>query len=110
MHDTTAAKDLLFRRLRCLANYENANKVSYYLQLTAYIPHVGKCMRASFISNMSFITVFQNLDKARARNKDVQIAENAQQEAVRQFEKISEHAKVNINCLICLVLKIKLKY
>ena len=27
MHDTTAAKDLLFRRLRCLANYENANKV-----------------------------------------------------------------------------------
>ena len=27
MHDTVAAKDLLFRRLRCLANYENANKV-----------------------------------------------------------------------------------
>merc|ERR1712098_442638 len=24
--DTTAAKDLLFRRLRCLANYEKANK------------------------------------------------------------------------------------
>lgn len=26
MRDTTAAKDLLFRRLRCLAAYENANK------------------------------------------------------------------------------------
>jgi len=24
--ETQAAKDLLFRRLRCLANYENANK------------------------------------------------------------------------------------
>ena len=29
MHDTVAAKDLLFRRLRCLANYENANKVKW---------------------------------------------------------------------------------
>jgi len=29
MHDTVAAKDLLFRRLRCLANYENANKKLY---------------------------------------------------------------------------------
>ncbi len=26
MRDTTAAKDLLFRRLRCLADYESANK------------------------------------------------------------------------------------
>jgi sorting nexin-5/6/32 len=26
MRDTTAAKDLLYRRLRCLANYEKANK------------------------------------------------------------------------------------
>jgi len=60
MHDTTAAKDLLFRRLRCLANYENANK---------------------------------NLDRARAKNRDVPQAENAQQEAVKQFEKISEQAK-----------------
>jgi sorting nexin-5/6/32 len=60
MHDTNAAKDLLFRRLRCLANYENANK---------------------------------NLDRARAKNRDVPQAENAQQEAVKQFEKISEQAK-----------------
>ena len=26
MRDTTAAKNLLFRRLRCLANYETANR------------------------------------------------------------------------------------
>merc|ERR1712173_424273 len=26
MRDTSAAKDLLYRRLRCLANYERANK------------------------------------------------------------------------------------
>ena len=26
MRDTSAAKDLLYRRVRCLANYENANK------------------------------------------------------------------------------------
>ena len=26
MRETQAAKDLLFRRLRCLSNYENANK------------------------------------------------------------------------------------
>ena len=46
MRETQAAKNLLFRRLRCLANYENANK---------------------------------GLDKARARNKDVQAAEIEQQ-------------------------------
>ncbi len=46
MRETQAAKNLLFRRLRCLANYENANK---------------------------------SLDKARARNKDVQAAEYEQQ-------------------------------
>ena len=26
MRDTTAAKNLLYRRLRCLADYENANR------------------------------------------------------------------------------------
>merc|ERR1712241_786149 len=31
MHDTVAAKDLLFRRLKCLSNYENANKVNIVL-------------------------------------------------------------------------------
>ena len=38
MRECSAGKDLLYRRLRCLANYEQANK---------------------------------NLDKARAKNKDV---------------------------------------
>ena len=46
MRDSAAARDLLYRRARSLANYENANK---------------------------------NLDKARAKNKDVLAAENAQQ-------------------------------
>ena len=34
MRDTTAAKDLLYRRLRCLANYEKSNKAwgSRFLQ------------------------------------------------------------------------------
>ncbi len=36
----------------------------------------------------------KNLDRARAKNRDVPQAENAQQEAVKQFEKISEQAKV----------------
>jgi len=66
MHDSTAAKDLLFRRLRCLANYENANK---------------------------------NLEKARAKNKDIVLAENAQQEALKQFERISERAKEELKGL-----------
>ena len=66
MHDTTAAKDLLFRRLRCLSNYENANK---------------------------------NLEKARAKNKDVVLAENQQQEALKQFEKISERSKTELQTL-----------
>ena len=35
----------------------------------------------------------KNLDRARANNRDVPQAENAQQEAVKQFEKISEQAK-----------------
>jgi len=66
MHDSNAAKDLLFRRLRCLANYENANK---------------------------------NLEKARAKNKDIVLAENAQQEALKQFERISERAKDELKTL-----------
>lgn len=60
MRDTTAAKDLLYRRLRCLANYEKSNK---------------------------------ELDIARARNKDVGLAENRQQEACTRFENMSEKAK-----------------
>merc|ERR1719376_869807 len=66
MHDTTAAKDLLFRRLRCLSNYEAANK---------------------------------NLEKARAKNKDIVLAKNQQQEALKQFEQISERAKVELKAL-----------
>jgi len=66
MHDSTAAKDLLFRRLRCLANYEAANK---------------------------------NLDRARAKNKDILLAENGQQEALQQFERISERAKEELKTL-----------
>ena len=43
MHDSAAAKNLLYRRIRALANYETATK---------------------------------NLDKARAKNKDVQPVSN----------------------------------
>ncbi|XP_054718388.1 sorting nexin-6-like [Uloborus diversus] len=60
MRDTSAAKNLLYRRLRCLANYEAANR---------------------------------NLEKARAKNKDVHLAESAQQEACDRFEAISKQAK-----------------
>jgi sorting nexin-5/6/32 len=60
MRDTSAAKDLLFRRLKSLSNYEKANK---------------------------------DLDLARARNKDVAIAENRQQEACTTFENMSAKAK-----------------
>lgn len=38
----------------------------------------------------------QNLDRARAKNRDIPQAETDQQKAVQQFEKISEHAKVII--------------
>ncbi len=68
MRDSKAALDLLFRRSRRLADFENENK---------------------------------NLEKARTKNKDVQQAENAQQEAKRKFEQISEVAKTgfySINC------------
>jgi len=60
MRDTAAAKDLLYRRLKRLSNYEKANK---------------------------------ELDLARARNKDVAISENRQQEACTAFESMSEKAK-----------------
>eukprot|EP00111_Clytia_hemisphaerica_P005114 TCONS_00014733-protein len=58
--DAQAAKGLLYRRMRCLANLENANK---------------------------------NLDKARAKNKDVAAATTAQQVASEKFESLSETAK-----------------
>ncbi|KAI0220429.1 Sorting nexin-6 [Lamellibrachia satsuma] len=60
MRDSAAAKNLLYRRLRSLSNYEAANKA---------------------------------LDKARAKNKDIAIAEEAQQETCTKFEKISDMAK-----------------
>ncbi|GIY54487.1 sorting nexin-6 [Caerostris extrusa] len=60
MRDTAASKNLLYRRLRCLANYETANR---------------------------------NLEKARAKNKEVHLAETAQQEACDRFEAISKQAR-----------------
>ncbi|KAK8388732.1 hypothetical protein O3P69_020616 [Scylla paramamosain] len=72
VRDGSAAKDLLYRRLRCLANYEQANK---------------------------------NLDRARAKNKDVHApvdvadAELAQQNACEKFEHISNKAKEELNDL-----------
>ena len=57
MKDTGAARDLLYRRLRSLANYEAANR---------------------------------NLDKSRARNKEVAGAEALQQQACEKFENISK--------------------
>merc|ERR1712029_28069 len=63
MRDTDAAKDLLYRRLRCLANYEKANK---------------------------------DLDMARARNKDVALAENKQQEVCSMFESLSKTAQAEL--------------
>lgn len=60
MVDAAAAKNLLYRRLRRLANYETANR---------------------------------NLEKARAKNKDVHLAETAQQDACGKFETISKNAR-----------------
>lgn len=60
MRDTQACKDLLYRRARALANYENANK---------------------------------ELDKARAKGKNVNQAEKAQSETREKFEKLSEVGK-----------------
>jgi sorting nexin-32 len=53
-------QELLYRRLRCLANYENANR---------------------------------NLDKARLRNREVNLAEKLQQTASEKFDSISKLAK-----------------
>ncbi|OTF77002.1 hypothetical protein BLA29_012651 [Euroglyphus maynei] len=64
MRDTAAAKELLNRRLRCLANYETANR---------------------------------NLERARAKNRDVHQAENQQQQACEKFENISKLAKQELN-------------
>lgn len=58
--DAGAAKDLLYRRSRSLADYEAANR---------------------------------NLDKARAKMKDIQAAENAQFAANDRFKAISESAR-----------------
>jgi len=66
MRDTQAAKDLLYRRMRCLANYEAANK---------------------------------NLERARAKNKEVQKAEVDQQTACEKFEKITEKARQELTDL-----------
>jgi sorting nexin-5/6/32 len=60
MRDSAAAKNLLYRRLRALANYETATK---------------------------------NLDKARAKNKDVPAAEEQQHQLGEKFDKLSETAK-----------------
>ncbi|XP_014260016.1 sorting nexin-6 [Cimex lectularius] len=60
MRDTFAAKRLLYKRLRCLADYEAANR---------------------------------NLEKARAKNKDILAAEAAQQEACELFEQMSDKGK-----------------
>lgn len=60
MRDSKAALDLMYRRSRCLADLETANK---------------------------------NMDKARAKNKDVQQAETAQENVKRRFETISGKAK-----------------
>lgn len=64
MRDSKAALDLMYRRSRCLADFETANK---------------------------------NLDKARAKNKEIQQAEAAQQNIKKKFETISEKAKEELN-------------
>jgi len=60
MRDSKAALDLMYRRSRCLADFETANK---------------------------------NLDRARAKNKEIQQAETAQENIKKKFETISEKAK-----------------
>lgn len=60
MRDSKAALDLMYRRSRCIADFDTANK---------------------------------NLDKARAKNKEVAKAETEQQNIKQKFESISEKAK-----------------
>ncbi|CAI5450950.1 unnamed protein product [Caenorhabditis angaria] len=64
--DTQAAKDLLYRRIRCLANYEAANK---------------------------------NLERARAKNREIQKAEVEQADACKEFEEISGVSKTELKDL-----------
>lgn len=59
------SQDLLNRRLRCLANYEYANR---------------------------------QLEKSRAKNRDIPIAEEQQQKACEKFENISSLAKQGYIC------------
>ncbi|VDO95120.1 unnamed protein product [Soboliphyme baturini] len=58
--DVQLAKELLYRRLRCLANYELANK---------------------------------NLERARAKNRDIIKAESDQQNACQLYEKMTKQAR-----------------
>jgi len=64
--ETQAGKDLLYRRMRRLANYEAANK---------------------------------NLERARARNRDIAKAEEEQATACKKFEDISALAKTELGNL-----------
>jgi len=66
MRETQAGKDLLYRRMRRLANYEAANK---------------------------------NLERARARNRDIPKAEEEQSIASTKFEDISDQAKEELRNL-----------
>ncbi|KAH7730703.1 Protein SNX-6 a [Aphelenchoides avenae] len=66
MRETQAGKDLLYRRMRCLANYESANK---------------------------------NLERARAKNREIQKAETEQAEACKKFEDISALSKSELTDL-----------
>ncbi|KAF4527696.1 hypothetical protein B566_EDAN017587 [Ephemera danica] len=77
MRDSFAAKRLLYRRLRCLANYEQANK---------------------------------NLDRARAKNKDIHAAELAQQQACDKFEQMSQKAKEAFRKNLIEVAELELKH
>ena len=62
MRDTSAAKDLLYRRLKALAAFEAANK---------------------------------ELDFARSRNRDREVAETRQKEAWAVFEGVSKTSPLN---------------
>ena len=72
MRDSKAALDLMYRRSRCLADFDTANK---------------------------------NLDRARAKNKEVQQAEATQQNIKKKFETISEKAKDGRNERFCTLQK-----
>ena len=87
MRDTNAAKDLLFRR------YVNIYVPSCTLYYLMHILRFRlKCLHAYENAN-------KTLEKARAKNKDVVQAENAQQEACKNFENISDLAKDELKIL-----------